>query len=108
DGGQEQYSEPATFDGNDKVCLDPIYPGRMRALVHWIERHLGDDLSLAQLAKRALLTKPNFVAQFSQTFGVPPGLFVKNLRFNEARRRLTRGEKSSDVAGFLGFRDSAY
>jgi transcriptional regulator GlxA family with amidase domain len=108
DGGQEQYSEPAAFEGNDRVALDPIYPSRMRALVHWIERHLGDDLSLAKLAKRALLTKHNFVVQFSQTFGVPPGLFVKNLRFNEARRRLTRGEKSSDVAGFLGFRDPAY
>lgn len=108
DGGQEQYSEPARFEENDKICLDPIYPGRMRALVHWIERHLGDDLSLAKLAKRALLTKHNFVVQFSQTFGVSPGLFVKNLRFNEARRRLTRGEKSSDVAGFLGFRDPAY
>jgi transcriptional regulator GlxA family with amidase domain len=108
DGGQEQYSEPATFEVGDKVSKDPIYPGRMRALVHWIERHLGDDLSLAKLAKRALLTKHNFVVHFAQTFGVPPGLFVKNLRFNEARRRLTRGEKSSDVASFLGFRDPAY
>jgi AraC-like DNA-binding protein len=76
--------------------------------VRWIERHLGEDLSLAKLAKRALLTKHNFVVQFSQTFGVPPGLFVKNLRFNEARRRLTRGEKSSDVATLLGFRNPAY
>jgi transcriptional regulator GlxA family with amidase domain len=108
DGGQEQYSEPATFEGNSKISLDPIYPGRMQALVQWIERHLGDDLSLTKLAKRALLTKHNFVVQFSQTFGVSPGLFVKNLRFNEARRRLTKGEKTSDVAGFLGFRDPAY
>lgn len=108
DGGQEQYSEPVTFEANDKISHDPIYPGRMRALLRWIERHLGDDLSLAKLAKRALLTKHNFVVQFSQTFGVPPGLFVKNLRFNEARRRLARGEKSSDVASFLGFRDPAY
>jgi transcriptional regulator GlxA family with amidase domain len=108
DGGQEQYSEPATFEVDDKVSEDPIYPGRMRALVRWIERHLGEDLSLAKLAKRALLTKHNFVVQFSQTFGVPPGLFVKNLRFNEARRRLTRGEKSSDVATLLGFRNPAY
>ncbi|MFL6521210.1 MAG: GlxA family transcriptional regulator [Chthoniobacterales bacterium] len=108
DGGQEQYSEPATFEVKDNTSQDPIYSGRLRSLVRWMQRHLGEDLSLAKLAKRALLTKPNFVTQFSQTFGVPPGLFVKNLRFNEARRRLTRGEKSLDVASFLGFRDAAY
>jgi len=108
DGGQEQYSDPATFEGNDKICPDPIYPGRMRALVHWIEKHLGDDLSLAKLAKRALLTKPNFVVQFSQTFGVPPGLFVKNLRFNQARRRLAGGEPVVNVAKALGFQETYF
>jgi transcriptional regulator GlxA family with amidase domain len=108
DGGQEQYAEPTIFEVKDNINQDPIYPGRMRSLVRWMQRHLGDDLSLATLAKRALLTKANFVLQFSHTFGVPPGLFVKNLRFNEARRRLTRGEKSLDVARLLGFRNPAY
>jgi transcriptional regulator GlxA family with amidase domain len=108
DGGQEQYSDPATFEGNDKICLGPIYPGRMRALVHWIGGHLGDDLSLAKLANRALLTKHNFVVQFSQTFGVPPGLFVKNLRFNEARRRLAGGEPTVNVAKALGFQETYF
>jgi transcriptional regulator GlxA family with amidase domain len=108
DGGQEQYSEPARFEVKDTISEDPIYPGRMRSLVRWMQRHLGDDLSLAKLAKRALLTKPNFVVQFSQTFGVPPGLFVKNLRFNEARRRLSGGESPIDVAKTLGFQETYF
>jgi transcriptional regulator GlxA family with amidase domain len=103
DGGQEQYSEPMPFAANDPEDRARINGGRMHKLVRWIALHLGDDLKLENLAKRALMTKSDFVAQFTGTFGVPPGLFVKNLRFNEARRRLARGEKAANVASGLGF-----
>ena len=103
DGGQEQYSEPMPFGANDPEDRARINGGRMHKLVRWIALHLGDDLKLENLAKRALMTKSDFVAQFTGTFGVPPGLFVKNLRFNEARRRLARGEKAVNVASDLGF-----
>jgi transcriptional regulator GlxA family with amidase domain len=103
DGGQEQYSEPLSFAASDKEGRARTNGDRMQKLVQWIGRHLGDDLRLENLAKRALMTKSDFVAQFTGTFGVPPGLFVKNLRFNEARRRLARGEKGPDVASALGF-----
>ena len=39
---------------------------------------------------------------------MPPGLFVKNLRLNEARRRLMSGERATVVAGSVGFKDPAY
>ena len=103
DGGQEQYSEPIPFGANDQEDHSRINSGRMHKLVRWIALHLGEDLKLENLAKRALMTKSDFVAQFTGTFGVPPGLFVKNLRFNEARRRLARGEKAANVASGLGF-----
>jgi transcriptional regulator GlxA family with amidase domain len=104
DGGQEQYSEPARFDVDNEGSRYPINLGRMGSLMRWITTHLGEDLRLDKLAKRALLTKQDFVLQFTETFGVPPGLFVKNLRFNEARRRLAEGEDAADIAKGLGFR----
>ena len=73
-----------------------------------MNKHLGEDLRLDSLAKRALLSKHDFIHQFTHTFGVSPGLFVKNLRFNEARRRLMSGERPTTIARSVGFSDPAY
>lgn len=98
DGGQEQYSEPAKSQVNDEIFHSQINAGRMQKLVNWIAKHLEDELQVDKLAKRARLTRDELIGQFSQTFGVTPGLFVKNLRFNKARRRLARGEPTVNVA----------
>jgi AraC-like DNA-binding protein len=73
-----------------------------------MNEHLAEDLRLDILAKRALLSKHDFVHQFTHVFGVPPGLYVKNLRFNEARRRLMSGERANTIARSVGFSDPAY
>jgi transcriptional regulator GlxA family with amidase domain len=108
DGGQEQYSEPKQAKFNPDAEEQSVSKGRMNQLVRWVTEHLGDDLKLDRLAKRACLTKNNLWEQFSKTFGVSPALFVKNLRFNEARRRLSRGENAGDVARALGLRDEYF
>jgi len=108
DGGQEQYSEPAPLEVSNEVVHTEVNAGRMQKLVDWIAKHLGDELKLVKLAKQARLTRDEFIGQFSQTFGVTPGLFVKNLRFNEARRRLARGEPAVNVARELGFQETYF
>jgi len=108
DGGQEQYSEPKPARFNDEAGEHSVATGRMNELVSWITEHLGEDLKLHRLAKRVRLTKNNLWEHFSKAFGVSPALFVKNLRFNEARRRLSRGEEAGDVARALGLRDEYF
>jgi transcriptional regulator GlxA family with amidase domain len=108
DGGQEQYSEPAPAELPAGSETEQLHTNRMGKLVGWMNKHLGEDLRLDILAKRALLSKHDFIQQFTHTFGVPPGLFVKNLRFNEARRRLMSGERATTVARSVGFADPAY
>ena len=108
DGGQEQYSEPPRADLPMLAHSREINTGRLGKLVAWISTHLADDLRLEMLAKRALLSKNDFIHQFTHAFGVPPALFVKNLRFNEARRRLMSGETPATVARSVGFADPAY
>lgn len=100
DGGQEQYSEPL-----------PLQSGTMEGigeLAHWIDRHLHEDLRLDKLARRVSLTKLHFIRQFKATFGVTPGVFIKNRRLNEARRRLLQGENTAQVAVSVGFRSTLY
>lgn len=108
DGGQEQYSEPGR--PQIRMARKPVQVNatRMNRLVGWMNRHLSDDLRLEILARRALLSKREFIQQFTGAFGVPPALFVKNLRFNEARRRLMSGERATIVARSVGFHDAAY
>jgi transcriptional regulator GlxA family with amidase domain len=110
DGGQEQYSEPADPSVHAGGETEEISTNRLGRLVGWMNKHLADDLHLEILAKRALLSKHDFIQQFTDTYGVSPGsgLFVKNLRFNEARRRLMSGEKAATVARSVGFSDPAY
>ena len=108
DGGQEQYSEPWPVDQLEPTATCELQTNRMGELVRWIYQHLGGNLNLNVLAKRALLSKGDFVQQFTATFGVAPGLFVKNLRFNEARRRLLAGATSKSLPNHLGFADAAY
>jgi transcriptional regulator GlxA family with amidase domain len=108
DGGQEQYAEPADPTVHIGPDTEQINTNRLGKLVGWMNKHLADDLHLEILAKRALLSKHDFIQQFTHTYGVPPGLFVKNLRFNEARRRLMSGERASTVARSVGFADPAY
>jgi|tagenome__1003787_1003787.scaffolds.fasta_scaffold20987479_4 transcriptional regulator GlxA family with amidase domain len=104
DGGQEQYAEPLGWQARRQQC----HGTRMDRLVRWMNKHLAEDLRLDSLAKRALLSKHDFIHEFTDTFGVPPGLFVKNLRFNEARRRLMSGACATAVARSVGFADPAY
>ena len=108
DGGQEQYSEPQLFDPARVPDTRQLYTNRMGKLVRWIYQHLGDDLQLNVLAKRALLSKNDFIQQFTATFGIAPALFVKNLRLNEARRRLMSGTSAKALPNLLGFADRVY
>jgi len=108
DGGQEQYAEPVRQELHVPAETEEINNHRLGQLVSWMNKHLGEDLRLDILAKRALLSKHDFIHQFTHMFGVPPGRFVKNLRFNEARRRLMSGERPTAIARSVGFSDPAY
>jgi transcriptional regulator GlxA family with amidase domain len=108
DGGQEQYSPPAEVRESMATELTQLNTDRMGKLLRWITEHLAADLRLDKLAKKALLSKHELVVQFKETFGATPALFVKNLRLNEARRRLLRGENSIEVAKSLRFQDPVY
>jgi transcriptional regulator GlxA family with amidase domain len=95
-GGQSQFSVQLSTQQADR---EPI-----RDLQRWIADHLGADLSVEALARRAAMGPRNFARVFTREVGVTPGEFVENLRVEAARRRL---EESSDgvdsIASECGF-----
>jgi transcriptional regulator GlxA family with amidase domain len=95
-GGQSQFSVQLSTQQADR---EPI-----RELQRWIADHLGADLSVEALARRAAMSPRNFARVFTREVGVTPGQFVENLRVEAARRRLEEsGDGVDSIAYECGF-----
>src|SRR6266446_9902507 len=93
---EELPSDPVGFDNH------PI--DRFSDLVAWVIKNLHADLSVEVLARRACMCPSHFSKVFKSVFGEPPSDFVQNLRLNEARRRLSKRQKTlRTVAASVGF-----
>jgi len=97
---EELASDSAPFDNH------PI--DRFSDLVAWVIRNLNADLSVEVLARRACMCPSHFSKVFKSVFGEPPSDFVQNLRLNEARRRLSKRQKTlRTISQSVGFTSSA-
>ncbi|KAB0604140.1 AraC family transcriptional regulator [Cupriavidus pauculus] len=70
-------------------------------------RH-DDRLPLADLAAAAGVSRYQLIRQFRAQFGMTPHAFQLDLRINQARRLLRRGDAPADVAQRLGFVDQSH
>jgi len=97
-GGQEQYSEPLQFQIQSR--------SRFADLLPWMLAHLEHDLSVEVLAARVSLCPRQFSRRFTHEFGSSPASFVRRLRLDEARQRLSAPECTVEgVARSVGFSD---
>src|SRR3974390_42948 len=97
-GGQEQYSAPLQFQLQAR--------GRFADLLPWMHAHLEQDLSVEALAERVWLGPRQFTRRFQQEFGSSPASFVRRMRLDEARQRLSSTDCSvEEVARSVGFSD---
>lgn len=80
----------------------------IRVMLH-IEAHLGDTLSIDQLAGVAGLSRAHFVRQFTRLTGSPPSDHVARLRMARAARLLQSNQLSiNEIAASVGFADPNY
>lgn len=95
-GGQSQFSTQLAVQAADREPL--------RELQAWIVDHVGADLSVETLARRAAMSPRNFARVFAREVGSTPARFVERVRVEAARRRL---EESTDgveaIAASTGF-----
>jgi transcriptional regulator GlxA family with amidase domain len=95
-GGQSQFSVQLSTQQADR---EPI-----REIQRWIADHLGADLSVEALARRAAMSPRNFARVFAREVGFTPGQFVENSRVEAARRRLEESVDGVDsIASECGF-----
>jgi AraC-like DNA-binding protein len=80
----------------------------IQRVVRHIKNHVERKLTLEELADVSHLSKFHLLRTFKNELGMPPHAFQMQLRLNEARKRLLRGEAALEVALSLGFADQAH
>jgi AraC-like DNA-binding protein len=68
---------------------------------------IASPLSLDDLARRFECRKETLIRVFRRAFHTTPHAFLNNVRVEQAKQRLKRGEEIADVAADLGFSDQA-
>jgi transcriptional regulator GlxA family with amidase domain len=95
-GGQSQFSVQLRAQVAERRGL--------RDLQAWIADHLGDDLSVPALARRARMSPRNFARAFRREIGATPAAYVEAQRVEAARRLLETADLSvAEVATACGF-----
>jgi transcriptional regulator GlxA family with amidase domain len=96
-GGQSQFSAGLAAQA---AARQPL-----RELQAWIAGHLGEDLSVPALARRASFSERHFARAFRAEVGMTPAAYVEGLRVERARALLQDGasvEAAARAAGFAG------
>ena len=74
----------------------------------FLERHLGERVSLDQLCRRAGLSRSTLLRAFARTKGVTPYRYLENLRVARAGELLEQGIPPAEVALRTGFSDQSH
>jgi AraC family transcriptional regulator len=83
--------------------------GRLRSVLAWIDRHLGEELTNAALARQAGLGESYFRHVFARAFGISPSQYVQQRRLERARELLTVTHLPiAHIATECGFASQSY
>ncbi|WP_017301120.1 AraC family transcriptional regulator [Nodosilinea nodulosa] len=89
--------------------LSPIERQRLGRVMDYIEAYLTDDLTLADLALQAGLSKFHFSRLFKDATGLTPHKYVQQRRIERAAQVLLRREGAiAAVAADFGFADQSH
>lgn len=97
---------------HSNMTIDPIAPAsrsrtldaqRLERVMEHINAHLGDEITVDELASVASLSRFHFSRKFKATVGQSPSSFVSRSRLELAKLLLSRGASISDTAFACGF-----
>ncbi len=95
------FREPSGADG--------LTFAQERAVRDYVQAHLGERITLAELASSVALSRFHFARRFRQTTGTSPHEFVLRSRVDRAATMLTRTDAPLlDIALTCGFADQSH
>jgi AraC-like DNA-binding protein len=89
-------------------CMRDPASGVLLRARDFIAANAGKRIGLADIAAEAGLSPWHFARAFRRRFGMPPHQFQACMRIDLARRLLTEGVSSRDVALSAGFADQSH
>ncbi|MEV8313960.1 helix-turn-helix domain-containing protein [Streptomyces sp. NPDC059900] len=100
DGGQAQYlAAPAPGDCQDERLAD---------VLAWARENLHEPLPVAELARRALMSRRSFARRFTAATGTTPHAWLVNLRLSSAEELLETTELPvEEIARRVGYGSAA-
>ncbi|MCI3933783.1 GlxA family transcriptional regulator [Streptomyces sp. AN091965] len=100
DGGQAQYlAAPVPEDARDERLAD---------VLAWARAHLHEPLPVAELARRAAMSKRSFARRFTAATGTTPHAWLRNLRLSGAEELLeTTDLPVEEIARRVGYGSAA-
>lgn len=82
---------------------------RIKLAMQYVVSHLGESLTVGQLANNVCLTSEHFIRLFSKSVGYTPQQYINMKRMERARFLLvTTDMEIKNIAYSLGFTDSSY
>jgi len=102
DGGQQQFiTVPLAADGDSDG-------DRLAGVIAWARSNLDRELSLDELAARALMSRRSFVRHFKAATGATPHAWLLGQRISRAEELLeTTSLPIEQIAGQVGYRSAA-
>jgi AraC family transcriptional regulator len=82
---------------------------KLRRLIDYIDNHMADNLSLAELASIVGMSQYYFSRLFKQSMGLTPHQYIIQCRVERAKQLLLREDRSIvDIAHTVGFSDQSH
>jgi AraC family transcriptional regulator len=89
--------------------LEGLPQYQLKCVTEYINAHLAEDISLAELAKQVKLSQSHFSSLFRKSTGLSPYQFLIKQRVNRAKELLLMGDLAIiDVAIAVGFYDQSH
>ena len=78
-------------------------------VIDYIDRHIGDEVTVPKLAAFLNMKRNTFSAAFHQTFGVPPKQYMTRRRIDRSKMLLIRTNLSiKEIASQMGFNNEFF
>lgn len=82
---------------------------RIKAMLHYIQEHYGEELSLSKIARSAAVSENECLRCFRSMTGSTPIQYVKQVRVQKAAELLASTDrKISDIGAVCGFQEMSY
>jgi AraC-like DNA-binding protein len=86
-----------------------LAPWQIRAVLSYIDAHIGEFIAVGELARRVRLSCGHFHRTFKETVGVCPGEFIVRRRIEHACRMMRESRESlAQVAQATGMSDHSH